>query len=118
MLMDAKLPTFGICLGHQMMAIASGARTGKMKFGHRGANQPAKDLKTGRVYVTSQNHGYAVDNASLPDSGAVMRFVNVNDGSCEGLDYPGKRRLLAAVPPRGPRRAARLQRHVRADSFP
>ncbi len=89
-LMDA-LPTFGICLGHQMMAIASGARTRKMKFGHRGANQPVKDLKTGRVYVTSQNHGYAVDNASLPDSGAVMRFVNVNDGSCEGLDYPGKR---------------------------
>ena len=89
-LMDT-LPTFGICLGHQMMAIASGARTRKMKFGHRGANQPAKDLKTGRIYVTSQNHGYAVDNASLPDSGAVMRFVNVNDGSCEGLDYPGKR---------------------------
>ena len=89
-LMDT-LPTFGICLGHQMMAIASGARTRKMKFGHRGANQPAKDLKTGRVYVPSQNHGYAVDNASLPDSGAVMRFVNVNDGSCEGLDYPGKR---------------------------
>lgn len=89
-LMDA-LPTFGICLGHQMMALAAGARTRKMKFGHRGANQPAMDLKTGRVYVTSQNHGYAVDNASLPGSGAVMRFVNVNDGSCEGLDYPGKR---------------------------
>lgn len=89
-LMDA-LPTFGICLGHQMMALAAGARTRKMKFGHRGANQPAKDLETGRVYVTSQNHGYAVDNASLPGSGAVMRFVNVNDGSCEGLDYPGKR---------------------------
>lgn len=89
-LMDA-LPTFGICLGHQMMALAAGARTRKMKFGHRGANQPAKDLKTGRVYVTSQNHGYAVDNSSLPGSGAVMRFVNVNDGSCEGLDYPGKR---------------------------
>ena len=89
-LMDA-LPTFGICLGHQMMALAAGARTRKMLFGLRGANQPAKDLKTGRVYVTSQNHGYAVDNASLPGSGAVMRFVNVNDGSCEGLDYPGKR---------------------------
>lgn len=89
-LMDA-LPTFGICLGHQMMALAAGARTRKMKFGHRGTNQPAKDLETGRVYVTSQNHGYAVDNASLPGSGAVMRFVNVNDGSCEGLDYPGKR---------------------------
>ena len=90
LLMD-KLPVFGICLGHQMMALAAGARTRKMKFGHRGANQPAKDLATGRVYVTSQNHGYAVDNASLDGSGAVMRFVNVNDGSCEGLDYPGKR---------------------------
>ena len=62
-----------------------------MRFGHRGANQPAKDLKTGRVYVTSQNHGYAVDAASLGGTGAELRFVNVNDGSCEGLDYPGMR---------------------------
>ena len=72
-----------------MMALARGARTGKMRFGHRGANQPAKDLKTGRVYVTSQNHGYAVDAGSLGGTGAELRFVNVNDGSCEGLDYPG-----------------------------
>ena len=87
--MMGRVPLFGICLGHQMMALARGARTGKMRFGHRGANQPAKDLKTGRVYVTSQNHGYAVDAASLGGTGAELRFVNVNDGSCEGLDYPG-----------------------------
>lgn len=84
-----NIPMFGICLGHQMMALAAGAGTRKMKFGHRGANQPAKDLRTGRVYVTSQNHGFAVDTATLADSSAELRFVNVNDGSCEGLDYPG-----------------------------
>lgn len=82
------LPIFGICLGHQMMALAAGGRTTKMKFGHRGANQPVKDLQTGKVYITSQNHGYAVDSESLKDSGAVTRFVNVNDGTCEGVDYP------------------------------
>lgn len=86
--MMGRVPLFGICLGHQMMALAQGARTVKMKFGHRGANQPAKDLKTGRVYVTSQNHGYAVDADSVGAAGAQLRFVNVNDGSCEGLDYP------------------------------
>ena len=84
-----RIPVFGICLGHQMMALAQGARTAKMKFGHRGANQPAKDLKTGRVYITSQNHGYAVDGASLSGTPGVLRFVNVNDGSVEGVDYPG-----------------------------
>lgn len=83
-----KLPVFGICLGHQMMALAAGARTAKMKFGHRGANQPARDLVTGRVYITSQNHGYAVDGGTLGGTGAVLRLINVNDGSCEGLDYP------------------------------
>lgn len=84
-----RLPVFGICLGHQMMALSQGCKTLKMKFGHRGANQPARDVKTGRIYVTSQNHGYAVDAASLGGTGAVLRYVNVNDGSCEGLDYPG-----------------------------
>ena len=87
--MMGRLPVFGICLGHQMMALAQGASTGKMKFGHRGANQPAKDLKTGRVYVTSQNHGYAVEAGSLAGTPGVLRFVNVNDGSVEGVDYPG-----------------------------
>ena len=86
--MMGRIPIFGICLGHQMMALAQGAKTGKMKFGHRGANQPAKDLQTGRVYVTSQNHGYAVEATSLASTKGVLRFVNVNDGSVEGVDYP------------------------------
>ncbi len=81
-----KLPTFGICLGHQLLALSQGAKTRKLKYGHRGANQPAKDLITGRSYMTSQNHGYAVDADTLP-ANAVLRFVNGNDGTCEGLDY-------------------------------
>ena len=79
-LQQSGVPIFGICLGHQLMALANGYKTQKLKFGHRGANQPVKELATGRVYITSQNHGYEViaDNSS---------FVNVNDGTCEGLDY-------------------------------
>ena len=74
------IPLFGICLGHQLLALAKGYATKKLKFGHRGANQPVKETTSGKVYITSQNHGYAViaDNSS---------FVNVNDGTCEGLDY-------------------------------
>lgn len=86
-----KLPLFGICLGHQMMALAAGAKTVKLKFGHRGANQPVKDLQTGKVLISTQNHGYAVDAASLPGTGGELRFVNVNDGTCEGVDYPAQR---------------------------
>lgn len=82
-----KLPLFGICLGHQMLALANGAKTKKMKFGHRGANQPVKDLKNGRIYITSQNHGYAVDADSLAGTGGQLRYVNANDGSCEGVEY-------------------------------
>ena len=84
------IPVFGICLGHQLMALAMGGQTVKLKYGHRGGNQPVEDLETGRVYITSQNHGYAVSTQSLPQ-GAKMRFVNANDGSCEGLDYEGKK---------------------------
>lgn len=83
-----KKPVFGICLGHQMAAIALGAKTFKLKYGHRGANQPVKDLLTGRTYITTQNHGYAVDPDTLPKE-AVYRFVNANDNTCEGIDYPG-----------------------------
>ncbi len=86
-----KIPMFGICLGHQIMALAAGAGTVKMKFGHRGANQPVKDLADGTVSITSQNHGYAVDAGSLAEAGGVLRFINVNDGSCEGVDYPALR---------------------------
>jgi len=79
-LQKSKVPIFGICLGHQLLALANGYTTKKLKFGHRGANQPVKDTSTGRVYITSQNHGYAV----VADNGS---FVNVNDGTCEGMDY-------------------------------
>jgi carbamoyl-phosphate synthase small subunit len=79
-IMHSGIPIFGICLGHQLLALATGYETRKLKFGHRGANQPVKDLSTGKVYITSQNHGYAVvaDKCS---------FANVNDGTCEGMDY-------------------------------
>ena len=82
-----KVPIFGICLGHQLLALAAGGRTEKLKYGHRGANQPCKDLTTGHTYITSQNHGYAVVADSLPDFGRV-RFVNANDQTCEGVEYP------------------------------
>lgn len=81
-----KIPTFGICLGHQLLALSQGAKTEKLKYGHRGANQPAKDTETGRVYITSQNHGYAVVSDSMPQNGKVS-FVNGNDGTCEGVTY-------------------------------
>jgi carbamoyl-phosphate synthase small subunit len=83
-LIDAGLPTFGICLGHQIMALASGAKTFKMKFGHHGANHPVKDLETGQVSITSQNHGFAVDEASLP-ANMVATHVSLFDGTLQGL---------------------------------
>ena len=83
---ESKKPIFGICLGHQLLALARGAKTSKLKYGHRGANQPVKQLLTGRVYISSQNHGYAVNNESLPKY-AVLSFVNANDGTCEGITY-------------------------------
>lgn len=89
-LYDSDLPIFAICLGHQLMALATGADTFKMKYGHRGGNHPVKDLETGRVYISSQNHGYVVDMDKLDERIAVPAFVNVNDGTCEGLSYTGK----------------------------
>ena len=81
-----KKPIFGICLGHQLFALAMGGKTRKMKYGHRGSNQPVKQLSTGRVFISSQNHGYEVVSDSLPCG--TLSFVNGNDGTCEGVDYP------------------------------
>jgi carbamoyl-phosphate synthase small subunit len=86
----ARVPVFGICLGHQLLAIALGGTTFKMARGHRGANQPVKDLATGRVEITSQNHGFAVDEASLPGDVRVTH-VSLFDGSNEGVACEGKR---------------------------
>jgi carbamoyl-phosphate synthase small subunit len=82
-----KVPIFGICLGHQLLARAVGADTYKLKFGHRGGNQPVKNLDTGRVEITSQNHGFAVDPKSLESHGGVITHVNLNDGTVEGFRH-------------------------------
>ena len=81
-----KAPTFGICLGHQLFALAMGGRTRKMKYGHRGANQPGKHVESGRIFITCQNHGYEVVSSSLKCG--TLSYVNGNDGTCEGVDYP------------------------------
>ncbi|MCD8250254.1 MAG: carbamoyl phosphate synthase small subunit [Lachnospiraceae bacterium] len=89
-LYETDIPIFAICLGHQLMALATGADTFKLKYGHRGGNHPVRDMENGRVYISSQNHGYAVDTASLDPDIAVPAFENVNDGTNEGLRYVGK----------------------------
>lgn len=89
-LYDSNIPIFAICLGHQLMALATGADTHKMKYGHRGANHPVKDLQTGKVYISSQNHGYVVDMDTLDANIAKPAFINVNDKTNEGLEYIGK----------------------------
>jgi len=98
-LYDTDIPIFAICLGHQLMALATGADTYKMKYGHRGGNHPVKDLATGRVYISSQNHGFCVDIDNVSDvvvthvnpKVATPAFINVNDGTNEGLNYTGKK---------------------------
>ena len=82
-----QLPIFGICLGHQIISLALGGETYKMKFGHRGANQPVKDKKRGIVYITSQNHGYAVDEKSIDEKDVTITQLNTNDGTVEGLEH-------------------------------
>ena len=104
-----KVPLFGICLGHQLTALAAGGSTYKLKYGHRGVNQPVRDLSGPRTYITSQNHGYAVDGDSVK-IGRVS-FANANDGTCEGMDYPGLRAFTVQFHPEargGPRDTAFL----------
>lgn len=90
-LAEADIPIFGICLGHQLTALAMGASTEKLRFGHRGANHPVRDLETGRTYITSQNHGYAVSENSLDPSIGKISHINQNDGTVEGITYHNKR---------------------------
>ena len=107
----SDVPIFAICLGHQLMALANGADTHKMKYGHRGGNHPVRDLSDGRVYISSQNHGYVVDTDNLDPSIAVPAFENVNDGTNEGLSYTGKNIFTVQYHPEacpGPRDSAYL----------
>jgi len=89
-LYKSNTPIFAICLGHQLMALATGGNTHKLKYGHRGGNHPVKDLSNNKVYISSQNHGYVVDTASIDESIATSAFINVNDKTNEGLSYTGK----------------------------
>ncbi len=86
--LTGKAPIFAICLGHQLLALSLGGETTKLKYGHRGVNQPVKNLETGRTFISSQNHGYAVVNESVEKIGGKISYVNANDGTCEGVDYP------------------------------
>ena len=86
-MLDTGIPTFGICLGHQLTALAAGAKTCKLKYGHRGANQPVTSPAKQRTFITSQNHGYAVMADTLPETVGKMSYFNANDGTCEGMDY-------------------------------
>ena len=92
-----KVPVFGIGLGHQLAALATGASTYKLPYGHRGGNQPVRDLKGIRTYITSQNHGYAVDGETVKEG--EVRFVNLNDQTCEGIDYPALRAFTVQFDP-------------------
>lgn len=92
-----KVPMFGICLGHQLTALAAGGSTYKLKYGHRGVNQPVRDVEGVRTYITSQNHGYAVDSDTVKLG--KVRFVNANDGTCEGIDYPDLRAFTVQFHP-------------------
>lgn len=110
-LYHTDIPIFAICLGHQLMALATGGTTHKLKYGHRGGNHPVKDLETGSVYISSQNHGYVVDDKSMDTNVAVPAFINVNDGTNEGLVYKGKNIFTVQFHPEacpGPQDSGRL----------
>jgi carbamoyl-phosphate synthase small subunit len=111
-----KLPLFGICLGHQLLCLALGGKTYKLKFGHRGANHPVKDLRTGKIEITSQNHGYCVDVDSLRDTGVELTHINLNDRTCEGIACDKRRIMSVQYHPEaspGPHDSAYLFRRFR-----
>lgn len=110
-LSETDIPIFAICLGHQLMALANGADTYRLKYGHRGGNHPVKDLFSGKVYISSQNHGYVVDDKSMPNGVAEPAFINVNDKTNEGLAYTGKNIFTVQFHPEaspGPRESGEL----------
>ena len=86
-LYESGLPLYAVCLGHQLLALATGAKTGRLDYGHRGGNHPVRDIAEGRVFITSQNHGYVVLSDTVNPAVAEVSHVNVNDGTCEGLRY-------------------------------
>ena len=86
-LYESDIPLFGVCLGHQLLALATGAKTGRLPYGHRGGNHPVRDLEKKQIYITSQNHGYMVLSETVDPAVAEVSHVNVNDGTCEGLRY-------------------------------
>jgi carbamoyl-phosphate synthase small subunit len=98
-LYDSGIPIYAVCLGHQLLALANGCDTEKLKYGHRGANHPVRDLATGRVHITSQNHGYVVTADSVDKSVAEISHINVNDNTVEGLRYANGRAFTAQFHP-------------------
>ena len=98
-LLESNIPIFGICLGHQLLSLAIGAETCKLKYGHRGVNHPVKDLDADRTYITSQNHGYAVVGESVNPAIARVRYVNLNDGTVEGVEHVGRPVFTVQDPP-------------------